>query len=93
MSVFGVFPALIFPAFELYMERYGVSLHIQSKCGKIKTRKTPTTDTFPAVFSKDLHKRIRNTNPEKFSCKVWQFTFLFLFDVIITFGDAITVPF
>ena len=28
--------------------RYGVSLHIQSKCRKIQTRKTPNTDTFHA---------------------------------------------
>ena len=30
-------------------ERYGVSLGIQSECGKIRTRKTPNTDTFHAV--------------------------------------------
>ena len=30
---------------------FGVFLvHIQSKCGKIRTRKTPNTDTFHAVF-------------------------------------------
>ena len=44
-SYFG----LHFPAFGLNMERYGVSLHIQSKCGKIRTRITPNTDTFYAV--------------------------------------------
>ena len=38
-----------FPAFGLNTERYRVSLHIQSKCGKIQTRKTPNTDTFQAV--------------------------------------------
>ena len=31
-------------------ERYGVSLRIQSECGKIRTRITPNTDTFLAVF-------------------------------------------
>ena len=30
--------------------RYFVSLRIQSECGKIRTRKTPNTDTFQAVF-------------------------------------------
>ena len=30
-------------------EKYGVSLHIQSECGKIQTRKTPNTDIFYAV--------------------------------------------
>ena len=38
------------PAFELNTERYSVSLRIQSKCGKIWTRKTPNTDTFHAVL-------------------------------------------
>ena len=33
-----------------FTERYGrVSLRIQSKCGKIRTRMTPNTDTFYAV--------------------------------------------
>ena len=38
------------PAFGENTERYGVSLHIQSKCGKIQTRITPNTDTFHAVY-------------------------------------------
>ena len=37
------------PAFGLSTERYGVSLRIQSECGKIRTRITPNTDTFHAV--------------------------------------------
>ena len=37
------------PAFELNTERYGVSLRIQSEWGKMRTRKTPNTDTFHAV--------------------------------------------
>ena len=39
-----------FPAFRLNMERYSVSLRIQSKCGKMRTRITPNTDTFDAVI-------------------------------------------
>ena len=39
-----------FPAFGLNTERYSVSLHIQSKCGKIRTKKTPNTNTFYTVF-------------------------------------------
>ena len=35
-----------FPAFWLNTERYGISLCIQSKWGKIRTRKSPNTDTF-----------------------------------------------
>ena len=38
------FSGWYFSAFGLNTERYGVSLHIQSKCGKIQTRKTPNTD-------------------------------------------------
>ena len=38
-----------FPAFVLNTERNGVSLRIQSECGKMGTRITPNTDTFHAV--------------------------------------------
>ena len=31
------------------------TLSIQSECGKIRTRKTPNTDTFLAVFSLGKH--------------------------------------
>ena len=37
------------PAFGL---RYSVSLHIQSECGKMRTRITPNTDTFYAENTK-----------------------------------------
>ena len=47
-----------FPAFGLNTEIYGVSLCIQSKCGKIRTRITPNTDTFHAVFFRDLRYKI-----------------------------------
>ena len=41
-------------------ERYEVSLHIQSKCEKIRTRETPNTDTFQAVIAplKNVSKRL-----------------------------------
>ena len=39
-----------FPAFGLNTERYEVSFHIQSDYEKIRTRKTPNTDTFHAVW-------------------------------------------
>ena len=45
-----VFSGTYFPAFGLNTERYGVSLRIQSKCGKIQTRIIRNTNTFPAVF-------------------------------------------
>ena len=39
MSKYGAFSVLYFPAFGLNTERHTVSLCIQSKCGKIRTRK------------------------------------------------------
>ena len=39
VSKYGVFSRPYFPAFWLNTERYEVSLRIQSKCGKIRTRK------------------------------------------------------
>ena len=45
-----------FPAFGLNTERYGVSLRIQSKCGKIRIRITPNADTFHAVMVLILRK-------------------------------------
>ena len=39
VSKHGVFSGPYFPAFGLNTERYTVSLRIQSKCGKIRTRK------------------------------------------------------
>ena len=40
------FSGSYFPAFRLNTERYFVSLRIQSKCGKIRTRKTPKRTLF-----------------------------------------------
>ena len=37
--------------FSRIRTEYGEILRIQSKCGKIKTRKTPNMDTFHAVSS------------------------------------------
>ena len=48
------FSAPYFPAFGLNMKRYCVTLPIQSKCGKIRNRKTPNTDT----FHPNVNKRI-----------------------------------
>ena len=39
-----------FAAFGLNMERYGVYLNIQSKCGKIRTRVTRNADTFQTMI-------------------------------------------
>ena len=43
------YPVPHFPAFGLNMERYSVSLRMQSECRKIRTGITPNTDTFYAV--------------------------------------------
>ena len=44
------YSGLYFLTFGLNTERYGVSLRIQSKGGKIRTRITLNTDTLHAVF-------------------------------------------
>ena len=38
-----------FPALRLNMEKYLIALRIQSKCEKMRIRKTPNTDTFLLV--------------------------------------------
>ena len=43
------YSGLHFPTFGLNTERYGVSLRIQSECGRMQTRMTPNTETFHAV--------------------------------------------
>ena len=43
------FSSPYFPSFGLNTERYSLSLRIQSKCTKIRAKKTPNTDTFHAV--------------------------------------------
>ena len=45
------FSGPLFPAFGLNTERYSASLLILPECGKIRTRKTPNTDNFHAVYS------------------------------------------
>ena len=52
---------LHFPAFGAFgpnREIYSVNLHIQSKCGKIRTTKNPNTDTFYTMSSDCLNKLI-----------------------------------
>ena len=48
------FATLYLHIFGLDTERYGVSLRIHSESGKIRTRKTPNTETFHAVYIKVL---------------------------------------
>ena len=41
VSKYAVFSGMYFPAFGVNLERYSVSLCIQSKCGKMQTRANP----------------------------------------------------
>ena len=47
-----------FPAFGLNTERCGVSLYMQSKCGKMRTRITRNTDAFYAVSDLEVSSHI-----------------------------------
>ena len=53
-----VFSVPYIPIFGLNTKRHGVSLCIQSKCGKLRTRKTPNTDTFKEVLSFEITEQI-----------------------------------
>ena len=46
VSKYGVFSGPYFPAFGLNAEKYGVSLRIQSECGKIQARKNSVFEHF-----------------------------------------------
>ena len=62
------------PAFRLNTGAYSVSLCIQSKCWKIRTRKTPNTDTFRAVNKQDINHDFFHQKQKHWD----QFTFLLL---------------
>ena len=59
------FSSPYFPAFGLNTDRYGVSLRIQSECGKIRTIKTLNTDTFHAVVFRTLSNISERTFSQK----------------------------
>ena len=59
------FSSPYFPAFGLSAGRYGVSLRIQSECGKIRTIKTLNTDTFHAVVFRTLSNISERTFSQK----------------------------
>ena len=69
-----------FPTFGLNSERYGVSLRIQSECGKMRKRITPNTDTFYAVCNQNIFRNIVYSEPEKYSetcqASIWRSVFL-----------------
>ena len=45
--------------YSAHFSAFGVSLRIQSKCGKMRTRITPNTDTFYVVWN--IAKSWKNT--------------------------------
>ena len=67
-----------FPAFGLNMERYGLSIRIQSKCGKIRATKTPNKDNFYAVCI--ILDMVDKTLPSKHS-----YLFRFKFEIRFNF--------
>ena len=60
------FSGQYFCVFGLNTKRYGVFLHIQFKCGKIRTIKNPNMDTFDAeahlepceIYTRELFMKI-----------------------------------
>ena len=55
-----------FPAFGLNTDKYFVSLCIQYDCGKIQTRKTPSTDTFHAAIPEVNSEPCQTSNITRF---------------------------
>ena len=58
VSKYGVFSGPYFPAFGLNTERYGLSLRIQSECGKIRTRKNSVVGHFSRVKGSGFLKKV-----------------------------------
>ena len=59
LSRYGVFSDPYFPAFGLNTERYSLSLHIHSECGKIQTRKNPVFGHFSCSGSVPTESAMR----------------------------------
>ena len=55
-----------FSAFGLNTERYRLSLRSHSKCGKMRTKITPNTGTFYAVFAAEIKLKWRIITEEYF---------------------------
>ena len=51
--------------FSRIWTEYGVSLRIQSECGKIRTRKTPNADNFYAVYDDYYFSRVIQFSSQK----------------------------
>ena len=57
-----------FLVLRLNTERYGVSLRIQSDCGKMRTRITPNMDTFYAMEATLYSGQFLLRDPEGYFC-------------------------
>ena len=62
MTNYGVFSGRYFLLFGLNTERYGVSLRIQSKYGKIRTRKKSVFGQFSRIVTWSKQKTLGNSN-------------------------------
>ena len=78
VSKYEVFSGPYFPAFGLDTERYGISLHIQSECGKIRTRKNIVFRHFSRSEWFDLATIIRSscTGQATVTVKVYYSSFI-----------------
>ena len=105
LSKYGIFSGSYLPAFGLNMERYGVSRHIQSECGKIRTSKNSVFwHCSPSVSLKqeDYLRKIILLSGRKtsrlylcFITKDWTKNFWTLFElpnegIWIKFAEAVT---
>ena len=84
-----------FPAFGLNTERYGVSLRIQSKCGKIRTRKNSVFRHFSRsveiILTEAYSKRYETSQMELFVktvgglqlLSVFTKSFILIFDRVV----------
>ena len=71
MSKYGVFSGPYFPTFGLDTERYGVSLRIQSECGKMRTRKNSVFGQFSRSVrlpNKNLVRKFSNLAGKENHC-------------------------
>ena len=67
-----------FLAFRLNTETYGLSFRIQSKWGKIRTRKSPNTDTFQAVSNSKNTSAKGNINYKRNTSSVVGFNYIWI---------------
>ena len=65
VSKCGVFCGPYFPEFGLNTERYSVSLHIQSKCGKIRTRKNSVFGHFSRSVKTMIWKKWKDISKDE----------------------------